>query len=376
MKNILTLILVTLMATSNQAQIFCYSQADVDAVQAQNFNIIYLDNDTTLPLAQQIHDLSPLAVVDTMNLFSEDTDFENLDALANNVFYQVIIYDNHTLKNINALNENPLLSKLRLFNCSDLESVDLQLSSKHFDNFTLSNCDKVDSLLLTFPNAIEPWGGFPWATIVVEDNENIKKVSLTNPGEILGDFRIEGNKNLKEVSIPFMNKLAENSVSFVHNEKLTNINISSESAPSNVKYGAIQLRYNYRFEDACVFQEPIIQLQNLLDSLGLDHYPSLDVVTNGTNTSSVDAILNYDCSTSSIAEVSNAQGTVFPNPSTGVVHVRDLEEPSAFSLMSLQGTEVMQGVAQNQEALDMSHLPKGLYFLKLENQTPVKVVLE
>ncbi len=368
--------LLALLAKSNQAQIFCYSQADIDAVQPQNFSIIYLDNDTTLTLAQQIHDFSPLAVIDTMNLYSEDTDFENLDVLANNEFYEVIIYDNHTLKNINALNQSVLLSELRLYNCPELKSVDMQLNSPIFDNFTLSNCDKADSLKLTFPNANEPWGGLPQATIVVKDNENIKKVSLTNPGEVLGSFRFEENRNLEMIDIPFLNTKANSGIYLSHNENLTKIRIASNSDPSDVKYGAIQLRYNYRFEDACVFQEPIIQLQNLLDSLGLDHYPYLDVVTNGTNTSSLDAILNYDCSTSSIAEVSNAQGTVFPNPSTGMITVKGLEEPSAFSIMSLQGTEVMQGVAQNQEALDMSHLPKGLYFLKLENQTPVKVVLE
>jgi len=67
---------------------------------------------------------------------------------------------------------------------------------------------------------------------------------------------------------------------------------------------------------------------------------------------------------------------VYPNPTTGLLHVAsNTQEPLYVEVLNTQGTRVKEGQSiSNSEAVDLSSLAEGLYFLKIANATSSAVV--
>ncbi|MBX2889311.1 MAG: serine hydrolase [Saprospiraceae bacterium] len=98
----------------------------------------------------------------------------------------------------------------------------------------------------------------------------------------------------------------------------------------------------------------------------------------------LDAYLEYDPSTSTHDVALNEQVRVFPNPTAGALTVQWNEWPSEATHLTLlnafgQIVRSQQQVRDLQTSLDLSDLPKGLYFLRLQSGASVgavRVVLE
>ena len=58
---------------------------------------------------------------------------------------------------------------------------------------------------------------------------------------------------------------------------------------------------------------------------------------------------------------------IFPNPSSEILFIQNLETPSSFELIDLTGKIVLSGFIDTNE-ITISSLPTGMYFLKLGNQ--------
>ena len=69
----------------------------------------------------------------------------------------------------------------------------------------------------------------------------------------------------------------------------------------------------------------------------------------------------------SVAESLVSKLSVFPNPTSNRLHIKGLPYGSAIvSLYNLQGKEVMKKSLSSEVELEISALPKGLYYLKIE----------
>lgn len=83
----------------------------------------------------------------------------------------------------------------------------------------------------------------------------------------------------------------------------------------------------------------------------------------------------YDLTGATITNVEESQlitdALIYPNPASNHINVlRNTEEKANFELVSVLGETVSSGILQtSNEILDTSQFPRGVYFLKLENQS-------
>lgn len=59
---------------------------------------------------------------------------------------------------------------------------------------------------------------------------------------------------------------------------------------------------------------------------------------------------------------------ISPNPSSDKIYVSGIENNSAYSITNVQGQTILSGVFAHNEAIDVSALPKSLYFFRTNAQ--------
>lgn len=83
----------------------------------------------------------------------------------------------------------------------------------------------------------------------------------------------------------------------------------------------------------------------------------------------------YDLNGTTITDLEENQAItdvlIYPNPANSQINIqRNVSKEAPFELVSALGEIVFSGILQSSnEILDVSQLPTGIYFLKLENQT-------
>jgi hypothetical protein len=80
-----------------------------------------------------------------------------------------------------------------------------------------------------------------------------------------------------------------------------------------------------------------------------------------------------------VEETLQGQITISPNPANGFIHFSGLAEGLKVSLLSLSGQMLMSEFVDADKRLDVSHIPAGMYFVKIEYKQAVrfeKVVLK
>ncbi|WP_420573353.1 T9SS type A sorting domain-containing protein [Kordia sp.] len=60
---------------------------------------------------------------------------------------------------------------------------------------------------------------------------------------------------------------------------------------------------------------------------------------------------------------------IYPNPVDNILHVNGLEKDTHFTIHSLEGKMITQGMATKEGIIDFSKLSKGFYLLTIENQS-------
>ncbi|MFN3341127.1 MAG: T9SS type A sorting domain-containing protein [Flavobacteriales bacterium] len=97
------------------------------------------------------------------------------------------------------------------------------------------------------------------------------------------------------------------------------------------------------------------------------------VLTNSFGCSYTSGIVNVPVSVNEIA--AQERIAVFPNPAMAQINVV-LQSPSAIVLLNLMGEVVLQTGVVLQTQIDISSLTSGIYFLRTENGSTVKIVKE
>lgn len=59
---------------------------------------------------------------------------------------------------------------------------------------------------------------------------------------------------------------------------------------------------------------------------------------------------------------------LYPNPAHSNLQLSGLEAPQNFAIYTILGVQVMQGIAQEDQAIDVNQLANGLYIFKLDDK--------
>jgi len=111
------------------------------------------------------------------------------------------------------------------------------------------------------------------------------------------------------------------------------------------------------------------------ENLGIDLEPNTDYLLQVWSEIANEADFNLCLreQPNSIQEFTINELVVFPNPSTGVVNLNNLEE-RYLVVSDMAGKEHFNGTVTN--SVDLSHLNQGMYLLQLDGFKPTRLVLE
>ncbi len=87
-------------------------------------------------------------------------------------------------------------------------------------------------------------------------------------------------------------------------------------------------------------------------------------------------IVKFTDPTLSLNPVNAAQTSIsiYPNPTTSVLKVSGLMDTQSYALYNVTGSMITKGSVSNNEAINVSNLSNGLYFLKLEGGSNFKFI--
>ena len=91
---------------------------------------------------------------------------------------------------------------------------------------------------------------------------------------------------------------------------------------------------------------------------------------------SSDSTTCYDWTSISIDAIERNQTTVYPNPASYALNVKNLSSKASFSMHNLLGATVKRGtLADTDDKIRVDNLPNGIYFLILNKQTSYKIII-
>ena len=88
--------------------------------------------------------------------------------------------------------------------------------------------------------------------------------------------------------------------------------------------------------------------------------------------------MNSLCSSLGFEELNEVSCTkVYPNPNTGELYLKlnQFSNKVYYSIINIHGNIVLSGVLDKVEIfLDLSKINSGIYIIKVENNSPIKIV--
>ena len=87
-----------------------------------------------------------------------------------------------------------------------------------------------------------------------------------------------------------------------------------------------------------------------------------------TSIESTESLSNHE------EKIAKNKKTIYPNPSSGSITIQGIYEENAYKIYNLIGAKVIKGFINFNETIEIQHLKKGLYFLKFENEKPIKFI--
>jgi len=115
-----------------------------------------------------------------------------------------------------------------------------------------------------------------------------------------------------------------------------------------------------------------------IDSLGigLNNPTNFSVTVTDVNgcTASDNITITFDVCSKVNTIVSADELSVYPNPSNGIINIQNIKE-SNFSLINSFGQTVYTGISSD-KSFNISNLPNGIYFLKIEGITKVRKIIK
>ena len=361
MKNIILALLIIIPSVGFSAgaiQVTFTNQADFAAYNFINNQPywVYLENDTTLPKADQINSLLPVSNVDTLLLDLEFTLISSLADLSkthnlslylegDKYFDTLFIPQNITvfsltcrrtfLKHIYGGAKIKLIGGMTLYDNDRLKTVDLDLG-------------EMDT------------HGVRGVELSVQQNDSLKTFYWNNPHRQLSAFSFFENRQLKHVHLETVKEkvssISESQGGFVFNLELDSISgcMGLDSVHSLI------IKQNYMLENACVFQRGV---ENYLVDFPQANF--FIIQNNATGLKSLNDLLTADCSwlPNGVEELNYQDLTLYPNPAHTEVFVEIPIKLTRYQIYDMSGKIVQQGIVEAYGRIGLGTISGGMYVL-------------
>ena len=98
----------------------------------------------------------------------------------------------------------------------------------------------------------------------------------------------------------------------------------------------------------------------------------------GSEVASADFIFEVSISsTLSVDDINEKEKVkLFPNPSSNFIQISGISERIKFKIINVLGAEIKNGIASNNEQIDIRDFANGLYYLKFANGNTIKFLKE
>ncbi len=346
------------------------NQADFDAynfITNQSY-IVHLDNDTTLPITDQINSLQPLSSMDSLVLFLNHTLVENLYELqqplesfylameGNEKFDTLYITDNIKVLSISC--ERTFLKYI--YGGSKI---------KQGGTFYIYDNDYLKKVELDLGDMDASPQGYP--SLEVAQNDSLKTFYWNNPHHQLSAFSFFENRQLKHVHLETakekVSSMSEAFGGFVFNIELDSISgcVGLDSVHSLI------IKQNYMLDNACVFQNGVKNY--LID------YPQSNffiVENNAIGLKSLTDLLAADCSwlPNGVEELKHQKLSLYPNPAHNEVFVEQSQNQTTFQIYDMSGKIVATGFVESNGRVSLAGISGGMYILQVAEKRSKLVI--
>ncbi len=265
----------------------------------------------------------------------------------------ISVFEDSTLENVNGLEKIVTTKGLNISGNIKLKNLQGLNALKNIDGFfEVSN----NPSFVNFQglNNVTSTGG-----IVVTNNASLESFEGLNAlKQNQFDFDIESNPSL--ISFKALNGLQtiDGNVRISNNAALTEL-----TGLGNIKASSIFNLFinNNKSLSAC-------NTKSICDYLSLKNYNPLIF----NNAKGCDSKIEVESACKSIylstTETFNPPISLSPNPTSERILVNNISEKSAYSITNIQGQVLQTGTVNVDEQINVSNLPQGLYFLKVQTQ--------
>jgi glycerophosphoryl diester phosphodiesterase len=274
----------------------------------------------------------------------------------------VVAFDDKTILRFRTNSSDNLYFTIHAINHAALLTI-TELISGDFDG------DNLEELILTYDNGLveryyESTSGIT--------QENLHNSTITVESLASGDFN---GDNKDELIIAF----SDNHIKRYHHSALSN---TLTTTSNDIVYNGSQLttamtvgNFNADTEDELIISFEYGNINRCTEN-GAGNLLLTELVSSCGNLTNAMIVLqkNQTSSRATTETIDMIQNTVqpeisiYPNPANEILNIRGVDADTEFSIHSLDGKRIMNGVLAKGEAIDVSKLVKGFYILRIENQ--------
>ena len=110
-------------------------------------------------------------------------------------------------------------------------------------------------------------------------------------------------------------------------------------------------------------------LTNFALSGSTSNWVDNSTITTGESCSVTTSIFKSD------VDYDKVKYSLFPNPSSNFIRVNGLNEVKSYNIFNAVGSEILSGIVlNNEDPINIQGLSNGVYFLKLNDKTPLKFI--
>jgi hypothetical protein len=266
------------------------------------------------------------------------------------------------------IENNPKLTSLD--GLSNLSSIGGILWITHNDsllNVSLTDLADVNSITISDNPVLVSIEGFDELTSLGDNNFGLRDLpalkmingfsNLTHVGE---DFTISNCPELFSINAFYSLTYVGENFTIKNINKIVDLDPFDNLATVNEE---LVIEDNDELIDCCAIKD-LINSGNIGDGASISNNPM--------ECSSVNEVIANAC-TVSVPEINKEEVIFYPNPVGEILWIKNLVSEVYFSLSATSGKILQKGVLQENKRLDLSDLEAGMYFLKIENESLLKV---
>jgi hypothetical protein len=318
---------------------------------------LIIDNDTTLPVSDQVNDISSMVAIDTtLNIEIINSLIEDVEGLANVIYIDLYLEGNRKMDTL-FLGDNITRASTIVIDDTYLEHIYGLKNVRGVSRIYIGKNLHLQSVDLDLSEMDSTYNG---TTLDVTLNDSLKTFNWGNPHEKLRNLSFFDNRQLRHVHIETVRNKINGEIEF--NPDLDSI--SGFVGLDSVRF--MTIKNNYKLAEACVFQKGIDNF--LIDNPTLTHF--FEIQNNATGLKSLNDLLTADCSwlPNGVEEPFLGDLHIYPNPAHTEVFIPVPEKPTVYHIYDMTGKVVSSGLVASDGRISLANVSKGMYVLLVGNK--------